>query len=93
MLAEERLGVGEEASNEVDEVTILVVRASVLKDAEELVSVDLVEGLLLVHEEQAALVPHAEDLGDALRGAPALLEAMLVQARSEELRLRADDLV
>ena len=50
VLAEEGLGVGEEAANEINEVAILVVLASLLKDAEELVPVDLVEGLLQVHE-------------------------------------------
>ena len=72
---------------------VSIILAAILKDLEKSVAIDLVEGLLEVHEEQAALTLHTEDLGDALCGASALLEAVLVELRLEELRLRLDDLV
>ena len=65
-------------------MTISLILTTVLKNAEESVSVDLVEGLLKVHEEQAALAFHAENLGDALRSALALLEAVLIELRFEK---------
>ena len=56
-------------------------------------SVDLVEGLLQVYEEQAAFALHSKDFSDALRSSFTPLEAMLVHLRFEEFRFRLNDLI
>ena len=91
--AEDSLGVAEQTADEAGEVLVTIVLAAILKDSLELMPIDLVEGLLQVHEEQAAFALHSKDFSDALRGSFAPFKAMLVHLCFEKFRFRFDDLI